>query len=111
MDFCNNESVASFLNVSKPKIVDVFSDFEWMYRYFSLVQIAICIIGVFFNLVLVVMGWRTVHKSPVFRMTLNLATTDALASFMTGLGSEINSLYFASISILMTIKNLFGLRH
>lgn len=63
-----------------------------LYQYFCPPLIIACFISVVINSALFIVGHIHTHnKSPVLRLSLNLASTDTLASLLSGFGLLFNS--------------------
>ncbi|CAG2164491.1 unnamed protein product, partial [Oppiella nova] len=90
MDYCDSSSVQQFIgtvnNLSGAELV------LSLYQYFCPILLTVCLIGLILNTILLIIGnLRCRNKSPIFRLSLNLATTDAINSVIGGTGLLINS--------------------
>lgn len=89
MDLCSNET--SFQNTSNETIDDV-TRASNLYKYFCPPLIAFSFVSVVINAVLFIVGHvYTQNKTPVLLLSLNLASTDTIASLLTGTGIIFNS--------------------
>lgn len=89
MDYCDNQSISHyFSNIN----LNGFDDVIHLYKYLCPILLISCLVGISLNFVLVLIGYlKCTNKSPIFRLSLNLASTDALASFVSAVGLFINS--------------------
>ena len=110
MNYCDKDSVDHFIGVIN---TDGNEDVDALYRYLCPILLigllfhcnihcwnkllyawcyAGCLIGLIMNSILLIVGnLRCRNKSPIFRLSLNLATTDAINSLIVGVGLFINS--------------------
>ncbi|RWS16229.1 Trace amine-associated receptor 2-like protein [Dinothrombium tinctorium] len=89
MDYCdNNTRTALFSNINL-KGAEIAPT---LYKYLCPPLFFICFISLVLNKILFVIGHlKTRNKSPVLLLSLNLASTDALASLLSGIGLVFNS--------------------
>lgn len=114
LDLCNSSHTAS-LWISSDRNNDLINNETWitldqtsengtilnetkngmpieLYQYFCPPLIIACFISVVINSALFIVGHIHTHnKSPVLRLSLNLASTDTLASLLSGFGLLFNS--------------------
>lgn len=95
MDLCANESSAA---ISRPTVQEsearqAEAAFMYtLYNYFCPPLILMSFTSVLINAALVIIGQTYVRrKTPVLLLSLNLASTDTLASLLTGVGLVFNS--------------------
>lgn len=89
MDFCDNYTyVEYYSNVN----LEGQEDQKSLYKYFIPILFVGCLISVLLNALLVIIGnTKTISKSPILVLSLNLATTDCMASLFVGIGLLFNS--------------------
>ncbi|KAH9414451.1 hypothetical protein DERP_015260, partial [Dermatophagoides pteronyssinus] len=107
MDYCNNETLKQF----KPtKIIDSFESVIYLYKVFVPILLAGCLLSLILNTLLVIIGTIIQSKlsrsnrsrSPILLLSLNLAATDSIASFLMGFGLLINSYLPVVLNINLT---------
>jgi hypothetical protein len=92
MDFCDNSTILQYFYVNQTQDSTAQEYQKSLYRYLCPVLIMGCLISVVLNAILVVIGnTKTINKSPILVLSLNLATTDCLASLFVGTGLVTNS--------------------
>lgn len=98
MDYCDNETLIKFM--PKPSQADI--DLEAvknLYKIFVPILLIGCLLSLLLNTILVVVGtWNQAKqsqtnrsRSPILLLSLNLAATDGIASFLMGIGLLVNS--------------------
>ena len=88
MNYCDTSSIAGFFNGSQQ--VDDVS--ETLYVYICPPLVIGCLVSVFLNAALLTIGhFKIRNKSPILLLSLNLATTDTVASFLVAIGFILNS--------------------
>lgn len=92
MDFCDNETVFTYFRVKNMEGIEMQ---KLLYKIFVPILLLGCLFSLLLNLVLVAVGSasrKTMRsRSPILVLSLNLAATDCLASFLIGLSFVINS--------------------
>lgn len=95
MDLCRNESTAAISTPSPQESATRQAEIAFMYTlytYFCPPLILMSFVSVLINAALVIVGQTYVRrKTPVLLLSLNLASTDTLASLLTGIGLIFNS--------------------
>lgn len=96
MDFCDNRTYDEYFqspfNISQEVTAETLSLQKALYKHFIPILIVGCVVSVLLNSVLVIVGHtKTVNKSPILVLSLNLATTDCLASIFIATGLLVNS--------------------
>ncbi|XP_054168118.1 D(2) dopamine receptor-like [Oppia nitens] len=89
LDYCSNETIVTYFSQIN---TDGIESQKTYYKYFVPILIIGCVVSVVLNAVLVIVGHtKTVNKSPILVLSLNLATTDSLASIFIATGLVVNS--------------------
>ncbi|CAG2166632.1 unnamed protein product [Oppiella nova] len=89
MDFCDNTTIPTYFSYVNNEGIESQKTY---YKYFVPILIIGCVISVTLNALLVIVGHtKTVNKSPILVLSLNLATTDSLASIFIATGLVVNS--------------------
>ncbi|OTF72406.1 hypothetical protein BLA29_010254 [Euroglyphus maynei] len=109
MDYCNNETLKQFEQI---KSSDSFESVIYLYKVFVPILLAGCLLSLILNTVLVIIGTIIQSKlsrlnrsrSPILLLSLNLAATDSIASFLMGFGLLINS--FLPVVLDINLTNL-----
>ena len=95
MDLCVNETLSANSSTSDQDLTPRQAEIAFMntmYTYICPALILMSIISVVINAALVIVGHVFVRrKTPVLLLSLNLASTDTLASLLTGVGLIFNS--------------------
>lgn len=88
MNYCDVTALSAMLNGSQqPDDVS-----ETLYSYICPPLVIGCLISVFLNAALLTIGHFKIHnKSPILLLSLNLATTDTIASLLVAIGFVFNS--------------------
>lgn len=88
MDFCSGNETILVGRISEADIAFQYS----LYRFVCPLLITASFISVGINALLFIIGHLYTHnKTPVLLLSLNLASTDTLASLLTGIGLIFNS--------------------
>lgn len=88
MNYCDSQAIAAMFNGSQQ--ADDIS--EILYAYICPPLVIGCLISVLLNICLLIIGHFKIHnKSPVLLLSLNLASTDTIASLLVGIGFVVNS--------------------
>lgn len=99
MDYCDNSSrLKLFSGIDFDRVINSTTErdkveVQVLYEHFCPILLLGCAMGLVLNLTLIIIS-RTrlkVVKTPVFRLSLNLAMTDALASLLSGTSIALNS--------------------
>jgi len=89
MDFCDNSTFSDYFSNMN---TDGIESRKTLYKYFVPILLVGCAVSIVLNSLLVIIGnTKTVNKSPILVLSLNLATTDCLASIFMGTGLFVNS--------------------
>lgn len=86
-NFCDNESVQAFIGI--PTITALDDVASW-YEVLCPMLLFACILGVLLNFALILISHLS-SKSPLLRLSLHLAATDAMASLISATGITLNS--------------------
>jgi len=89
MDYCDNTTLTNyFSNINNEGIESQ----KTLYKYFIPILIVGCVVSVVLNALLVIIGnTKTINRSPILVLSLNLATTDCFASIFIAIGLVVNS--------------------
>lgn len=88
MNYCDKNAIDQILSDARQP--DNIS--ESLYVYVCPLLVIGCLVSVFLNAALLSIGHFKIHnKSPVLLLSLNLATTDTLASLLVAIGFVLNS--------------------
>lgn len=91
MDFCDNSTLAQWFVVRN---FDGLESQVHLYKVFVPILLIGCLISLLLNAVLVAVGTQNRSlrsRSPILLLSLNLAATDGMASFLFGTGLMLNS--------------------
>lgn len=97
MDFCDNQTVQEYFptkpfNTTNDGFEDIITLQKSLYKHFIPILLFGCVISIVLNALLVIIGHtKTVNRSPILILSLNLATTDCLASIFIATGLLVNS--------------------
>lgn len=91
VDFCNSTERDDIIRLINKKEGDL--DLKPLYTYVCPVIIFVCFFGILFNAILMTISRQStvVNKSPILLLSLNLAVTDLVASFLNGFNILHNS--------------------
>ncbi|KAG9510102.1 hypothetical protein GZH46_01364 [Fragariocoptes setiger] len=91
MLFCNKSTIEKIREWDERSVHDL--DVTQLYTYVCPALLVFCLLSVLFNSVLMAIGHfrQGINRSPILVLSLNLATTDTIASLLTGLGLFLNS--------------------
>ncbi|KAH7646728.1 hypothetical protein HUG17_2266 [Dermatophagoides farinae] len=109
MDYCDNETLKQF---EQTKSSDSLESVVYLYKVFVPILLAGCLLSLILNTVLVIIGTiiqsrlsrSNRSRSPILLLSLNLAATDSIASFLMGFGLLINS--FLPVVLGINLTNL-----
>lgn len=89
MEYCDNSTWARIVPKNFGEDAEKLINY---YVYYSPIILIECLISVLLNTFIVVVGISKIkRKSPTLRLSLNLAATDGIASFTSGLGIFVGS--------------------